>query len=99
MAMHSDKTNQLQMPVDLYGRADCERKHNGATYIWLAYSIFFFIEPLVRHSLAYWIQQVGWYLVFLALYVTYVQFEAQWSRLAVMAGMFALGVATIPYNA
>jgi two-component system sensor histidine kinase DesK len=99
MTMDKDKTKQLQMPVDLYGRADSERKHNGATYIWLAYSIFFFIEPLVRHSLTYWIQQAGWYLVFLTLYVTYVQFEAQWIRLALMAGMFALGVATIPNNA
>jgi two-component system sensor histidine kinase DesK len=99
MAMSRDKSTQLTMPVDLYGRADCERKHNGASYVWLAYSIFFFIEPLVRHDLTYWMQQALWYAVFLALYVAYVQFEAQWIRLALMAGMYALGVATIPNNA
>ncbi len=37
--------------------------------------------------------------MFLALYVTYVQFESQRVRLPVLAGLFLLGAGTIPFNA
>ena len=93
------------MPVDLYGRADCYRqdgprkkRHDGASYVWLAYSIFFFIEPIIRNKRSYWLHQLPWYLLFLLLYVAYVQFEAQRVRLALLAAMYALGVCTIPNN-
>jgi len=94
---------QMQMPSDLYGRDDCntgprKNKHDGATYVWLAYSIFFFIDPLLRHSRSYWFHQLPWYFVFLALYVAYVEFESQGIRLALLAGMFAVGVVDIPFN-
>ncbi|SFS05882.1 two-component system, NarL family, sensor histidine kinase DesK [Granulicella pectinivorans] len=38
-------------------------------YIWLVYSVFYFIEPFFRHSTAYWVQCLGIYAVFLGLYV------------------------------
>ena len=106
MSMHNDiskrSPEQLRMPVDLYGRADVNsspgRKHDGASYVWLAYSIFFFIEPIARQSRAYWLQQMSWYVLFLVLYVAYVEFERQAVRLALIAGMFVLGVITIPHN-
>jgi two-component system sensor histidine kinase DesK len=100
--MSNQASDQLQMPVDLYGRADwpknSRRKHDGASYVWLAYSIFFFIEPVARHNRGYWLQQLPWYALFLALYVAYVEFEAQRARLALLAGMYVLGVLTIPAN-
>ncbi len=94
---------KLELPSDLYGRADCDpayrdRKHNGATYVWLAYSVFFFIEPIARHTAKYWLQQMPIYAVFLALYIAYVQFEAQKVRVALVAGIFALGVLSMPSN-
>ena len=94
-----DKSQQLSMPKDLYARQDCEKKHDWATYIWLAYSVFFFIEPVLRHSRRYWLQQLPWYVVFLGLYAAYVQFETQRVRVAMVAGMFVLGAVTIPNNA
>ncbi len=92
-------SRQLGMPNGLYGGSECTRKHEGASYVWLLYSVFFFIEPVVRHSQVYWMQQLPWFGVFLALYVTYVQFEIQRVRVAVLAGLYLLGVGTIPFNA
>ena len=91
-------SEQLGMPNGLYAQSECTRKHDGASYVWLLYSIFFFIEPVVRHSRAYWFQQMPWFVVFLALYMTYVQFESQRVRLPVLAGFFLLGAGTIPFN-
>ncbi len=95
--------DKLELPSDLYGRADCgpaqrDRKHNGATYVWLAYSVFFFIEPIARHTLSYWLRQIPVYLVFLALYVAYVQFERQAVRLTLIAAIFLLGLVSMPSN-
>jgi two-component system sensor histidine kinase DesK len=102
-----DLGGKLDLPTDLYGRAECApagaaggaaRKHNGASYVWLAYSVFFFIEPIARHQARYWLQQMPVYAVFLALYVAYVQFDVRRIRLALIAGMFVLGVAAMPSN-
>ena len=88
----------LQLPGDLYGRPHCEKKHDGASYIWLAYSIFFFVEPVLRRSLSYWLHQLPVIIFFLGLYVAYVEFEAQRWRLVIIGAMFALGVLNIPSN-
>ena len=88
----------LHLPADLYARRDCDRKHNSATYIWLAYSIFFFVEPVMRRSVHYWMHQLPFFLVFLGLYVAYVEFERRGIRLALIACIFVLGVITIPSN-
>lgn len=103
---------QLTLPADLYGSsylreahdpalrdpAVCPRKHDLGSYIWLAYSIFFFIEPILRHSAHYWLQQLPIYALFLALYVTYVHFPTRGIRLLIVAGIFTLGILTIPFN-
>ncbi len=101
MSQDRNKPQQMSLPVDLYGRADCEYrgKHDGASYIWLAYSLFFFIEPIIRHSRTYWMHQMPWYVLFLALYIGFVEFQGQRIRVALIAGMFVLGVITIPHNA
>ena len=101
MTLDDQHPAKLELPSDLYGRADClptDRKHNGATYVWLAYSAFFFIEPIARHSGRYWLQQMPYFAVFLALYVSYVQFERQAVRLALIAAIFVLGIVTMPTN-
>ena len=87
------------MPSGLGAQGEGTRKHDSASYVWLFYSIFFSIEPVVRHSRAYSLQQLPWFGVFLALYVTYVQFDSQRVRLPVLAGFFLLGAGTIPFNA
>jgi two-component system sensor histidine kinase DesK len=97
--MHRESSEQLGMPADLYGRAHCAKKHDWASYVWLAYSVFFFVDPILRNNRAYWIQQLAVYLLFLALYVTYVQFPDRRVRLPVMAAFFVMGAATMPFNA
>jgi two-component system sensor histidine kinase DesK len=70
----------------------------GTGYIWLAYSIFFFVEPVLRHDPGYWVKCIALYLVFLAVYIGYVQARNNRQR-GVLLGMFyALGVFAIPIN-
>ncbi len=95
---NNSQLSDRRLPNDLYGRPDCRRKHDPGSYIWLAYSIFFFIEPILRHSASYWRHQLPLYAIFLALYIGYVHFEARIPRLAVITGIFLLGVITIPSN-
>ncbi|HEY5055951.1 MAG TPA: hypothetical protein VII58_07310, partial [Acidobacteriaceae bacterium] len=51
--------------------ASPQRKFRKFEMIWLAYLIFFFIEPVVRNSLRYWLECIGIAAVFLALYVAF----------------------------
>ena len=94
--------SQLQLPHDLYAsaaaRRECPRKHNFGSYIWLVYSVFFFIEPVLRHSRAYWLHQLPFFFLFLALYIAYIHFERPRVRIPVIAAIFVLGVVTIPTN-
>ncbi len=70
----------------------------GANYIWLLYSIFFFIDPLLRKSWWYWGECLGVYAVFLALYVGYVETKRPEWRLPLVIAIFAIGVVTIQWN-
>ena len=97
LGQEKSATTLLSAPLDLYGRTE---KQTGwrSSYLWLAYSVFFFIEPVLRHRTRYWMHQIPVYLVFLALYVVYVQVCRRDVRVAVLAGFFLLGVWAIPYN-
>jgi len=70
-----------------------------AAYIWLSYSIFFFIEPVFRHSLHYWLECLGIFVVFLAMYVCLDVIESKPVKLGILAGFVVLGVVTLPFNA
>jgi len=98
MSMHGDDSKGTEISRDLYGRPDCARKHDMGSYVWLAYSIFFFIEPMFKRNLRYWLVQGAIYAVFLALYVAYVEFEARRIRLLLIAAMFILGAVSLPFN-
>lgn len=67
-------------------------------YIWLAYGVFFFIEPFVRHNERYWGFCIAIFAFFVVLYIGYQRSESQHLRAAFTLGMFALGIATLPYN-
>lgn len=100
MSMHDDNSmdRAAGMPHDLYGRSSYGKRHDAGSYVWLAYSIFFFIEPVFRRSLTYWMQQAMVYAVFLALYIAYVEFCNPRARRWLVCGMFLLGVVSIPFN-
>lgn len=89
---------QLDLPSDLYGRTAFNLARPGGSYIWLAYSFFFFIEPVLRHSVRYWLTQLPVYALFLAFYITYVHVTVTRVRLAAIAGIFVIGIFSLPYN-
>ena len=69
-----------------------------AAYIWLAYSIFYFIEPIYRHQARYWMECLGVYTIFLLLYVGMDVMESIRFRLGLVAGFAVLGIAALPLN-
>ena len=95
--MTQPKKLQLPVPLDLYGRLSTSTG-TSSNYLWLAYSVFFFIEPALRHRVHFWLTQIPVYAIFLALYITYVQVCRRGVRLAILGGFFLLGVATLPFN-
>jgi two-component system sensor histidine kinase DesK len=70
----------------------------GANYIWLSYSIFFFIDPILRHSGTFWAQCLAVYVVFLGAYVWYVETKRPSIRLPLVLFIYLLGVFTMPWN-
>ncbi|MFT4111845.1 sensor histidine kinase [Silvibacterium sp.] len=66
--------------------------------VWLVYSVFFFIEPISRHSRAYWLQFGVVYAIFCALYVGLVFFRRRLYVYLSMLGMVALGIYYFRYN-
>ena len=70
-----------------------------SAYIWLAYSIFFFFEPIFRDSLRYWIECLAIYAVFLMMYVFLDIVEVKALKFTMLAGFVILGLAAFPFNA
>ena len=68
-------------------------------YIWLAYSIFFFIEPIVRNNAVYWTKSALIYVLFLVIYVACVRTPSLRTKLALLASMALLGFVAFPFNA
>ncbi len=83
---------------DLHSRPDAPDAPVGASYVWLAYSIFFFIEPIFRHKLVYWLECAGIYALFLVVYTAYVRTCERRTRLWMVGAMFALGMSVIHFN-
>lgn len=67
-------------------------------YLWLAYSFFFFIDPVLSHNRRLWIASGITYAVFLALYLTYMYTHRLLLRRLIVAAFYLMGVGTLPYN-
>jgi two-component system, NarL family, sensor histidine kinase DesK len=84
--------------------AGCREKDPGfkrsdlSDFVWLVYSIFFFIEPVTRHSTPYWIQFAIFYAIFLALYAGLILAPKRWQHYPLLLGMWVLGVVYYPQN-
>ncbi len=76
----------------------CEKSTFG-DYIWLSYSAFFFIEPILRNQSLYWFKNAILYLVFLAVYVAYTRTRRRPSQLTLLASMASLGLLGFSFNA
>jgi two-component system sensor histidine kinase DesK len=70
----------------------------GANYVWLIYSAFFFVEPVMRHNLRYWSENLAVYAVFLGFYTWYVETKRPETRLPLIGVIFLMGVGTIHWN-
>ncbi len=66
-------------------------------FVWLLYTAFFFIEPIKRNQLGYWIEFSLAFVIFLALYfgIDYVRRPLQ---LAMIGAMFLEGLLYVPRN-
>jgi two-component system sensor histidine kinase DesK len=70
----------------------------GSGYIWLVYSIFFFIDPILRHSTRYWIQSIAIFAVFLAVYIGFVEARISRQRYVLVTAFYVLGLLVYPFN-
>lgn len=70
----------------------------GTGYIWLAYSIFFFIEPILRHDLRYWIKCIAIYAIFLGIYIANLRARSMRQRYIYLAAFYLLGLLAVPIN-
>jgi two-component system sensor histidine kinase DesK len=71
---------------------------SAAAYIWLSYSIFFFFEPIFRHSLRYWLENLAIFAFFLVMYVALDVIEVRKVKLGILGAFVVLGMVTFPFN-
>ena len=67
-------------------------------FIWLIYSVFFFIEPVQRNSRPYWIQFAAVYALFIALYAGIIYASSRRMAYLALAAMGVLGLLYYPVN-
>jgi two-component system, NarL family, sensor histidine kinase DesK len=67
-------------------------------YIWIAYSVFFFIEPIMSHSRRLWIECGVIYAIFLVIYVSYMKARTITQRHLLLVAFYVLGVISFPIN-
>ena len=72
--------------------------HSGTGYIWMAYSVFFFVEPILRRQLRYWLVSIAIYAVFVAIYVGFMRAQSARARYVLLAAFYVLGLFSIPIN-
>jgi two-component system, NarL family, sensor histidine kinase DesK len=88
----SDQSHKPLSSVDIG-----DQRNSG--YIWLAYSAFFFIDPILSHSARLWIESGIIYAVFLVAYIAYMKSRSIRQRHALLVVFYALGVVSFPINA
>jgi two-component system sensor histidine kinase DesK len=67
-------------------------------FIWLAYSFFFFIDPILSHNRRLWIETAAVYAVFLCLYLVYMYTHRTTVRHVIIAALYILGLVSLPFN-
>jgi two-component system sensor histidine kinase DesK len=67
-------------------------------YIWLAYSAFFLIDPILAHSRRRWIESGIIYTIFLVTYVGYMNARTIRQRYGLLVAFYVLGIVSFPIN-
>jgi two-component system, NarL family, sensor histidine kinase DesK len=65
-------------------------------FIWLVYSIFFFIDPIEHHSQRFWLEFGVFYALFLAIYSGIVLARYRWQSYVCLIAIAVLGAAYFP---
>ena len=89
-AMSEQDQPQYQNP-NIGGRS-------GTGYIWLAYSVFFFVDPIMRRNLRFWLVCLAIYAVFLVAYISYMRARSAKQRYVLLAVFYVLGMVSVPIN-
>jgi two-component system sensor histidine kinase DesK len=76
-----------------------ERKGRFYDFIWLVYTVFFFIQPIQEHNREKWILFAVAYLTFLGIYAGLVYQKSKRGQYILLALMAVLGAAYFPFNA
>jgi two-component system sensor histidine kinase DesK len=71
---------------------------SNSGYIWLAYSVFFLIDPIMSHSRRLWIESGVIYAIFLVAYISYMRARTTRQRHGLIVAFYVLGVASFPIN-
>ena len=71
---------------------------SNSGYIWLAYSVFFFIDPILNHNRRLWIESCIIYAVFLVTYVGYMRARSTRQRHLLLVAFYVLGIISLPIN-
>jgi two-component system, NarL family, sensor histidine kinase DesK len=74
------------------------RQTDISDFLWLVYSLFFFVDPIERNNLRSWVEFAVFYAVFLALYTGMVMGRRYWHRYLCLASIAALGTIYYPFN-
>ena len=81
---------------------DTITKHRSKNWawLWLAYTGFLFLDPIMEPSLPMWLGTVAVFAVFLGIFAGYVRStdEGQPTRYWIIAATFLLGLITFPWN-
>lgn len=102
-----ERTGSLTMDVgspraqNLAGRMMLSRacrRADVSDFLWLVYSLFFFVDPIERNKLRSWVEFAVFYAAFLALYTGMVMGRRYWHRYLCLASIAALGVIYFPFN-
>jgi two-component system sensor histidine kinase DesK len=70
----------------------------GANYVWLLYSAFFFIDPILRKDPVYWAKCLALFALFLVFYIWFVETKEPRWRLPITIVVAVIGFATMPWN-
>jgi len=73
-------------------------KYKWFNFVWLAYSVFFWVEPIQRNTFHYWTYFGLSYALFLGLYSWMVLATRLWMRRAALIGLAILGYLCTPFN-
>ena len=98
--MEAHEAQRRRMVPEQPGSNECKNPDKGRRYdfVWLVYSIFFFIEPITRHNLRFWAIFAAFYLAFLAIYTGLVYSPSKHQSYLMLATLWALGMSYLPFN-